>query len=382
MTTIRLREAAQSIGEEPERRGDERSGAARSGGSSPIERVGAPVAPDPEVSARHVRRRFTTAYKLEILRRADACTRHGELGALLRKEGLYSSHLVTWRQQRATGLTPKTRGRKAVPVDPAMKKLEQENRRLTTRPRPAPPRALEPVERQAVLDLLHTRCVDQAPAQMHAALLDEGTYLCSPRTMYRVLESAHEIKERRDQVRRPHYAAPELLATRPNEVWSWYITKLLGPAKWTYVYLYVILDIFSRYVVGWMLAPREHAALAERLIAETCDAQHSAGPTDDPRGSGRPDAQQARRVAVGRSRRHENAQPAARLQRQSVFRSPVQDPQILPAVSGPLRLDRRWPRILPVVLSLVQPRASSQRARFPGAGGRPLRPGRCGARAS
>ena len=133
MTTIRMREAAQSIGEEPERRGDERSEAPRSGGSSPIERVGAPVAPDPEVSARHVRRRFTTAYKLEILQKADRCTRHGELGALLRKEGLYSSHVVTWRQQRASGLTPKKRGRKAVPVDPGMKKLEQENRRLTTR---------------------------------------------------------------------------------------------------------------------------------------------------------------------------------------------------------------------------------------------------------
>ena len=133
MTTIRMREAAQSIGEEPERRGDERSEAPRSAGSLPIERADAAGPPDPEVSARHVRRRFTTAYKLEILRKADACTRHGELGALLRKEGLYSSHLVTWRQQRATGLTPKTRGRKAVPVDPAMKKLEQENRRLTTR---------------------------------------------------------------------------------------------------------------------------------------------------------------------------------------------------------------------------------------------------------
>ena len=141
------------------------------------------------------------------------------------------------------------------------------------RPRPVPPRALDPVERQAVLDLLHTRFVDQAPAQMHAALLDEGTYLCSPRTMYRVLDTAQEIKERRDQVRRPHYTAPELLATRANEVWSWDITKLLGPAKWTYFYLYVILDIFSRYVVGWMLAPRENAALAERLIAETCAKQ-------------------------------------------------------------------------------------------------------------
>ena len=145
------------------------------------------------------------------------------------------------------------------------------------RPRPAPPRALDPGARQAVLDLLHTRFVDQAPAQMHAALLDEGTYLCSPRTMYRVLETAHEIKERRDQVRRPHYTAPELLATRPNEVWSWDITKLLGPAKWSYFYLYVILDIFSRYVVGWMLAPRENAALAERLIAETC-AKHDIHP--------------------------------------------------------------------------------------------------------
>ena len=133
MTTIGMRDATQSIGEEPERRGDERSEAPRSGGSFPIEPAGRPVAPDPEVSARHTRRRFTTAYKLEILRKADACTGHGELGALLRKEGLYSSHLITWRQQRERGLTPKKRGRKAVPVDPAMKKLEQENRRLTTR---------------------------------------------------------------------------------------------------------------------------------------------------------------------------------------------------------------------------------------------------------
>ena len=123
----------QSIVGEPERRGDERSETPRSGGSPTIERLTAPVPPDPEVPARHTRRRFTTAYKLEILRRADACTRHGELGALLRKEGLYSSHLITWRQQRERGLTPKKRGRKAVPVDPQLKRLEQENRRLTTR---------------------------------------------------------------------------------------------------------------------------------------------------------------------------------------------------------------------------------------------------------
>ena len=140
------------------------------------------------------------------------------------------------------------------------------------RPRPAPPRALNMVERHAVLDLLHTRFIDQAPAQVHATLLDEGMYLCSPRTMYRVLAAAQEVRERRNQLR--HVAPkPELLATRPNEVWSWDITKLLGPVKWTYYYLYVILDIFSRYVVGWMLAPRESAALAERLIADTCAKQ-------------------------------------------------------------------------------------------------------------
>lgn len=101
-------------------------------------------------------------------------------------------------------------------------------------PRPAPPRALDSLERQAVLETLHSeRFVDQAPAQVHATLLDEGTYSCSPRTMYRLLAAAHEIKERRDQVRRPYYAAPERLATRSHDVWSWDITKLRGPAKWT-----------------------------------------------------------------------------------------------------------------------------------------------------
>ena len=140
--------------------------------------------------------------------------------------------------------------------------------------RPVPPRALAAGEREAVLAILHSeRFMDHAPAQVHATLLDEGRYLCSPRTMYRILDSAQEVKERRDQVRRPHFARPELLASRPNELWSWDITKLLGPAKWTYFYLYVILDVFSRYVVGWMVAPRESAALAERLIRETCEKQ-------------------------------------------------------------------------------------------------------------
>lgn len=133
MSKIRSMLANQSSVEEPERRGDERSEAARSGGSSTLEPEAVSVPPDSEVPARHARRRFTTAYKLAILQRADACARHGEIGALLRKEGLYSSHLITWRQQREAGLTPQKRGRKAIPVDPQVKKLEHENRRLTSR---------------------------------------------------------------------------------------------------------------------------------------------------------------------------------------------------------------------------------------------------------
>jgi len=117
------------------------------------------------------------------------------------------------------------------------------------------------------------RFVDQAPREIYATLLDEGRYLCSVRTMYRILEKEGELRERRNQLRHPAYRKPELLATAPNQVWSWDITKLLGPAKWTYYYLYVILDIFSRYVVGWMIAGRESASLAERLIEETCHKQ-------------------------------------------------------------------------------------------------------------
>lgn len=132
------------------------------------------------------------------------------------------------------------------------------------------PRALAAAERQAVLDALHSeRFVDLAPAEVYATLLDEGTYLCSERTMYRLLAAAGEVHERRNQLRHPRYAAPELLATQPNQVWSWDITKLLGPAKWTYFYLYVVLDIFSRAVVGWLVAPRESAVLAQRFIEAT-----------------------------------------------------------------------------------------------------------------
>ncbi len=139
---------------------------------------------------------------------------------------------------------------------------------------PRQPRALLDRERQAVLDVLHsTRFVDKAPATVYAALLDEGTYHCSIRTMYRILHDVKEVRQRRNQLRHPHYKKPELLATGPNQVWSWDITKLLGPAKWTYYYLYVILDIYSRYTVGWMLASCENAELAKRFIRETIEKE-------------------------------------------------------------------------------------------------------------
>jgi putative transposase len=142
------------------------------------------------------------------------------------------------------------------------------------RRRPAPVRKLASSERKAVLDVLHEpRFVDSAPAQVHAALLAEGRYLASVRTMHRILSENMEAKERRDLARHRVYERPELLATAPNQLWSWDITKLKGPAKWTYFHLYVILDVFSRYVVGWMIAPRESANLAKRLIAETCRRQ-------------------------------------------------------------------------------------------------------------
>jgi len=142
------------------------------------------------------------------------------------------------------------------------------------RDRPTPERALSEQERQQVLDELRSdRFVDMSPIEAHATLLDEGTYYCSVRTMYRILDAYKEVRERRRQTQHPTYVKPQLKATSPNQVWSWDITKLLGPVKWTYFYLYVVIDIFSRYVVGWMLAERESATLAERLLKETCQKQ-------------------------------------------------------------------------------------------------------------
>lgn len=139
---------------------------------------------------------------------------------------------------------------------------------------PSHPRALSAEDRAAVLNALTSeRFVDQAPASVHAVLLDEGRYLCSVRTMYRILAAAKASRERRDQRRRPQYTAPQLLATAPNQVWSWDITKLLGPAKFEYFHLYVMLDIFSRYVVGWLVADRESGALAKALISQCFQTQ-------------------------------------------------------------------------------------------------------------
>jgi putative transposase len=154
------------------------------------------------------------------------------------------------------------------------------HRKSPPRPRPAPrpprpqPRALSEEERQGVLEVLHSeRFVDVAPPEVYATLLDEGVYLASVPTMYRILRSVGEVRERRRQAVHPPYVKPELVAERPNQVWSWDITKLHGPQKWTYYYLYVVLDIFSRYVVGWMLATRESAELAERLLADSIRKQ-------------------------------------------------------------------------------------------------------------
>lgn len=144
----------------------------------------------------------------------------------------------------------------------------------TVRPRRPQPRALSGEERQGLLDVLHSeRFCDVAPAEVWATLIDEGTYLASVATMYRVLREHGETGERRRQRTHPATVKPELVATAPNQCWSWDITKLLGPEKWTYYYLYTILDIFSRYAVGWMVARVESAELAKRLIAGTCSSQ-------------------------------------------------------------------------------------------------------------
>jgi putative transposase len=165
---------------------------------------------------------------------------------------------------RALGAAPATIYRRRRPATPR-----------PPRPRRPQVRALSEGERQAVLAELHSeRFVDASPAQVYATLLDEGRYLASERTMYRLLAQTHgSVRERRNQLTHPPYAKPELLARRPNELWSWDVSKLKGPATWSWFYLYVILDVFSRYVVGWTVQERETAQVATALLAQAVDQQ-------------------------------------------------------------------------------------------------------------
>lgn len=164
---------------------------------------------------------------------------------------------------RAFGVSKATFYRRRAPQAPESAKKARQH-----------PRRLSKEEEQSVLNTLNSeRYMDESVPEVYADLLDRGTYLCSQRTMYRILEANQAVRERRNQRRHPEYTKPELLATAPNQVWSWDITKLKGPGKWSYYYLYVIMDIYSRCVVGWMVASRESASLAERLIMETCEKQ-------------------------------------------------------------------------------------------------------------
>jgi putative transposase len=228
-------------------------------------------------------------------------------------------------------------------------------------------------EQAAVLEVLHSpRFVDAAPAEVYATLLDDGVYLASERTMYRLLAQVGESGERRKHRSHPVYHKPELLATGPNQVWSWDITKLLGPQKWTYFYLYVILDIFSRYVVGWtecirryMVAHQELAALAERLIAETA-AKQQIPPGQLTLHADRGSSMTSKPVAflLADLGDHQDPFPALRLpclsgerkERQPLFGEPVQDPEVPARLPGALRRVRgtarpsaEGPGVLPLV---------------------------------
>jgi len=243
------------------------------------------------------------------------------------------------------------------------------------RPRPAPARALSHAERQAVLGVLHSeRFVDCSPAQVWATLLDEGRYLASERTMYRLLEANGEVRERRDQLRHPAYQRPELLAERPNEVWSWDISKLKGPAKWTCFYLYVILDVFSRYVVGWTVQHREAASVAEALIAQAAEQQKIGRgqlTVHADRGSSMTSKPVALLLAdLGVLKTHSRPYTSTD---NPYSEAQVQDAQVPPRIPRTVRLDRARPRLLPRVLRLVQPPAPPLRDRPDDPGGRPPR---------
>ena len=214
------------------------------------------------------------------------------------------------------------------------------------RPRPKPARALEADERQGILDLLREpRFVDQAPAEVYASLLDEGLYHCSIRTMYRILHEHGDVKERRRQLRHPVYAKPELIAEGPNQVWSWDISKLMGPAKWTYFYLYVIIDIFSRRVVGWCVADAESAALFKPLF-EDAAAKHGVAPGQLTLHADRGPSMKAKATALlladlGVTKSHSRP---SHLQRQSLLGKPASKPSSINPSSPNASAASRTPR--------------------------------------
>ena len=242
-------------------------------------------------------------------------------------------------------------------------------------PRPTPARALCEAERERVLDTLGCeRFVDRSPAEVVATLLDEGQYLCSERTMYRILAANQPVRERRNQLTHPNYTKPELVATGPNQTWSWDITRLLGPKPWTYFYLYVLLDIFSRYTVGWMVAERESSALAATLIEQTClkqDIEPQMLTLHSDRGApmtSKCTAQLLADLGVTRSLSRPQVSddnPFSEAQ----FKTLKYHPRLPRAV----RRRRRRDDLLPLVLSLVQHRASTCRDRDAHPPGRPLR---------
>ena len=229
-------------------------------------------------------------------------------------------------------------------------------------PGAAPRPGRRPSARRSWTCCTATRFADLAPAEVWATLLDEGIYLGSVSTFYRVLREAGESRERRRQATHPAAVKPELVATGPNQVWSWDITKLHGPAKWTYYYLYVILDIFSRYAVGWMVATRESAALAEKLIAATCAKQgitRGQLTIHADRGSSMTSKPVAFLLAdLGVTQSHSRPHVS---NDNPYSESPVQDPEVPAGLPPPLRLDRGRPGALPGLLPLVQPGTPPQR---------------------
>ena len=243
-------------------------------------------------------------------------------------------------------------------------------------PRPTPARALSEAERTEVFEVLcSSRFADRAPAEVYATLLDEGVYLCSERTMYRILAENRAVRERRAQRSHPNHPKPEVVARGPNEAWSWDVTRLLGPRKGQYFYLYVILDIFSRYVTRWMVAERETAGLAGRLIEASC-LKHGVLPQVLTLHSDRrsPMTAKCTGATAGRPGRHAIAEPSPGLERQSLLGGAVQDRQIPPRLPRPVLQHRGGEGVLPVVLPVVQHRAPAWRHRPADPRPGPLRP--------